>query len=154
MILDIDNYVLSNTNDSSYTLMTTSRNACDNVIKWHASLGHIGQKRMNKLIRENLLSQLTKIDMPTCAYCLANKTIRKPFRKGTKTETPLQLICFDIYDPMSIRARYGALYFITFMDDFTCYDHVYLIFHTLETLDCFRRYINLVENQLDKKIKT
>ena len=32
MILDIDNYVLSNTNDSSYTLMTTSRNACDNVI--------------------------------------------------------------------------------------------------------------------------
>ena len=42
MILDIDNYVLSNTNDSYYLLMTISRNACDNVIIWHARLGHIG----------------------------------------------------------------------------------------------------------------
>ena len=31
-MIDIDNYVLSNTNDSYYSLMTTSINACDNVI--------------------------------------------------------------------------------------------------------------------------
>ena len=117
-------------------------------------LRYIGQGRMNRQIRENLLNQFTKIDMSTCEYCLTNKTRRKPFEKGIKIGTPWQLIYFDICDPMTIRARYGALYFITFMDDFTCYDHVYLIFHTLETLDCFRRYINLVENQLDKKIKT
>ena len=40
------------------------------------------------------------------------------------------------------------------IDDFTSYDHVYLISHKSKVLDCFRRYINLVENQLDKKIKT
>ena len=60
MVLDIDNYVLSNTNDSYYSLMTTSRNTCDNVIIWHARLGHIGQERMNKLARENLICQFTK----------------------------------------------------------------------------------------------
>ena len=54
---------------------------------------------------------------------------------------------------MSVKARYEALYFITFIDDFTCYGHVYLIFHKLETLDCFKCCINLVENQLDKMIK-
>ena len=32
--------------------------------------------------------------------------------------------------------------------------HVYLISHKSEVLDCFRHYINLVENHLDKKIKT
>ena len=32
MVLDIDNYVFSNTNDSYFLLMTTSRNACDSVI--------------------------------------------------------------------------------------------------------------------------
>ena len=94
IVLDIDNYVLFNTNDGYYSLMITSRNACDNVIKWHARLGHIGQERMNRLARENLLGQFTKIDMPTCEYCLANKTIRKPFRKWTRTKTSLQLICF------------------------------------------------------------
>ena len=32
MVLDFDNYALSNTIDSYYLLMTTSRNSCDNVI--------------------------------------------------------------------------------------------------------------------------
>ena len=32
IVLDIDNCVLSNTNDSYYSLMTTSRNACYHVI--------------------------------------------------------------------------------------------------------------------------
>ena len=43
MVLDIDNDVLSNINDSYYSLMTTSRNTCDNVIIWHARLRHIRQ---------------------------------------------------------------------------------------------------------------
>ena len=41
MVLNSDNCVLSNTNDSHYSLMTTSRNTCNNVIIWHARLGHI-----------------------------------------------------------------------------------------------------------------
>ena len=65
MVLDIDNYVLSNTNDSYYSLMTTSRNACDNVIIQHARLWRTGQGRMNRLIRENILGQFIKIDMST-----------------------------------------------------------------------------------------
>ena len=32
MVLNIDNCVLSNTNDNYYSLMTTSRNTCDDVI--------------------------------------------------------------------------------------------------------------------------
>ena len=154
MVLDIDNCVLSNTNDNYYSLMTTSKNTCDNMIIWHARLGHIGQAIMNGLIRENPLGQFTKIDMPTCEYYLVGKTTRKPFGKRTRTEIPLQLIHSNICGPMSVRARHDALYFITFINDFTHYGHVYLISHKSEVLDCFRRYINLVENQLDKKIKT
>ena len=54
---------------------------------------------------------------------------------------------------MNVRARHGDSYFITFIDDFTRYGHVYLISHKSEALDCFRRYVSLVENQLDKSIK-
>ena len=54
---------------------------------------------------------------------------------------------------MNVRARYGGVYFITFIDDYTRFGHIYLIFHKSETLECFRKYINLVENQLDKRIK-
>ena len=43
---------------------------------------------------------------------------------------------------------------ITFIDDFTLFDHIYLISHRHEALDCFKRYITLVENQLNTKIKS
>ena len=109
---------------------------------------------MNRLARENLLGQFTKIDMSTCEYFLAGKTTRKPFRKGTRIEIPLKLIHSNICGPMSVRVSHDALYFITFIDDFTRYGHVYLISHKLEVSDCFIRYINLVENRLDKNIKT
>ena len=54
---------------------------------------------------------------------------------------------------MNIRARHGAHYFITLIDDFTRYGHVYLISHKFEALECFKRYSRLVENQLNMNIK-
>ena len=54
---------------------------------------------------------------------------------------------------MNVRARHGDFYFITFIDDYTRYGHVYLISHKSEAFDCFRQYMRLVENQLDMSIK-
>ena len=54
---------------------------------------------------------------------------------------------------MNVRARHGANYFITFIDDFTCFDHIYLISHKSKALDCFTQFTRLVENQLSMKIK-
>ena len=78
---------------------------------------------------------------------------RKQFGKGTRAQLPLQIIHSDIYRPMNVGARHGGVYFITFIDDYTRFGHVYLISHKSEALECFRKYINLVENQLDKRIK-
>jgi transposase InsO family protein len=44
--------------------------------------------------------------------------------------------------------------FITFINDFTRYGHVYLVSHKSEALDCFRRFMNLVKNQMERTIKT
>ena len=54
---------------------------------------------------------------------------------------------------MNVKARHGEVYFITFIDDFTQYGYVYLISHKSQALDYFIKFMNLVENQLDKKIK-
>jgi len=52
-----------------------------------------------------------------------------------------------------LQTRHGASYFITFIDDFTRFEHIYLISHKSEAMRCFKNYVNLVENQLDKKVK-
>ena len=69
-----------------------------------------------------MLGPLAKIDLPICENCLAEKTTRKPFGKGTRAEYPLQLIHSDI---LNVKSRHGASYFITFIDDFTQYGHVF-----------------------------
>ena len=54
---------------------------------------------------------------------------------------------------MNVKARQGASYFITCIDDYTRYGYVYLISHKSDALECFKKFMNLVENQLDRKIK-
>jgi hypothetical protein len=54
---------------------------------------------------------------------------------------------------MNMRVRHESRYFITFINDYTRYSHVYLISHKFKALACFKRFITLTENQLDKKIK-
>jgi len=91
-------------------------------------------------------------------YCQAGKTIRKPFGKDIRAKFPFQLINYDICGPMNVRAinvraRHDDVYFITFIDDFTRYGYVFFISHKSEALSCFIKFMNLVENQLDMKIK-
>jgi transposase InsO family protein len=52
-----------------------------------------------------------------------------------------------------MRARHGGRYFITFIDDYTRYDHVYLISHKSEALAFFKKFIIFIKNQLDIKVK-
>ena len=109
---------------------------------------------MERLARKGLLGFLTKINLPICEPCLARKETRKPFGKEKQVDYPVQLIHSDICGSMNVRARHGASYFITFIDNFTRYGHVHLISHKSEALECFRLYLNEIENQLEKKVKT
>uniref|UniRef100_A0A2N9FM86 Integrase catalytic domain-containing protein n=1 Tax=Fagus sylvatica TaxID=28930 RepID=A0A2N9FM86_FAGSY len=108
---------------------------------WHARLGHIGKDRMTRLAREGLLGPLAKVDLPICEPCLAGKACRKPFGKAVRATQPLELIHSDICGPMNVKARHGASYFLTFIDDYTRYGYVQLIAHRYEALDCFKRFV-------------
>uniref|UniRef100_A0A2N9FZX9 Integrase catalytic domain-containing protein n=1 Tax=Fagus sylvatica TaxID=28930 RepID=A0A2N9FZX9_FAGSY len=120
---------------------------------WHARLGHIGKDRMTRLAREGLLGPLAKVDLPICEPCLAGKACRKPFGKAVRATQPLELIHSDICGPMNVKARHGASYFLTFIDDYTRYGYVQLIAHRYEALDCFKRFVAEVENQHEKSLK-
>jgi hypothetical protein len=61
--------------------------------------------------------------------------------------------CFDICGHVSINARDGSRYFITFTNDFSRYDYVYLMRHKSKSFKKFKEFKAKVENQLGKKIK-
>src|SRR5436189_5604766 len=141
-------------NDSVSVPVWLNHDIASESIKWHRRLGHIGQDRLSRLVKSGLTGSLTKVTLPTCQFCLAGKAIRKSFGKTRRTSAPLDLIHSDICGPMSARNRTNTPYFITFIDDYSRYSHIYLISHKSEALKCFEAYLNEVENKLERKVKT
>lgn len=96
MIMDVEfNYSTENSCFSIIAFSSSSISVYANI--WHVHLRHIGQDRMNRLVRDGLLGQLANMNIPTCEHFLAGKSTRKPFGKTTRVEFPLQLVHFDIY---------------------------------------------------------
>ena len=136
----------------SVSIMYTSsckRPRLDNVSDsylWHCRLGHINKNRMNKLVKEGLLDLSDCESLPTCESCLLGKMTKLPFTgKGERACDILSLVHTDVCGPMSISARGGYNYFITFTDDLSRYGYVFLMRHKSESFEMFKRYRNEVE---------
>jgi hypothetical protein len=65
----------------------------------------------------------------------------------------LELIHTDICGPFPIATRNGHVYFISFIDDYSRYDYIYLIKEKTQVLDTFKSFKSEVELQLNKRIK-
>ena len=65
----------------------------------------------------------------------------------------LEIIHNDVCGPMSVEARGGYHYFLTFINDLSRYGYIYLMKHKLETFEKFKEFQSEVENHRNKKIK-
>ena len=64
-----------------------------------------------------------------------------------------EIIHTDIYDMFDVNSFNKEKYFITFIDDFSRYGHVYLLHEKSQSVNALKVYINEVERQLDRKVK-
>ena len=92
---------------------------------WHYRLGHIGVKRMKKLQTDGLLKSLDYESFDTCKPCLMGKISKTPF-SGTmeRANDLLEIIHTDVCGPMSVEARGGYRYFLTFTEDLSRYGYI------------------------------
>ena len=108
---------------------------------WHCRLGHIGVKRMKKLHADGLLESLDYESFDTCEPCLMGKMTKTPFSGTMERATNLlEIIHTDVYGPMSVEARGGYRYVLTFTDDLSGYVHIYLMKHKSETFEKFKEF--------------
>ena len=108
-----------------------------------------------KLAKECLIDSFNADSLDTCESCLKGKMAKAPFpRKGQRAKELLELVHTDVCGPLSVLARGGYSYFITFTNDYSRYRYIYLIKQKLEALEKYMEFKNEVENQTDKKIKT
>ena len=80
-------------------------------------------------MKDGLLEPLDFNEFLVCESCLEGKMMKRPFNvKGYRAKDFLELVHSDVYGPMSIQARGGYKYFITFTDDYSRFVYVYLMF--------------------------
>ncbi|KAL0427787.1 UNVERIFIED_CONTAM: hypothetical protein Slati_2953500 [Sesamum latifolium] len=106
---------------------------------WHARLGHISKDRIRKLVDSKNL-EIDNLDhLPTCESCLKGKMTKKPFvGQSAIANGLLDLVHTDVCGPLSIPARGGFSYFITFIDDHSWYGYVYLMRYKSEAFGRFK----------------
>lgn len=122
---------------------------------WHLRLCHINPRRIQRLKSSGALGEFQSEPMPVCESCLEGKMVTRPFKaKGYRAKEPLELIHSDLCGPMSIQARGGYEYFVTFTDDYSRYGYIYLLRHKSECFDKFKTYKAEVEKRLGKSIKS
>ena len=150
-------FILNLDSDTHIHNIETKRVRVNNdstIFLWHCRLGHIGVKRMKKLHADGLLESLDFDSLDTCEPCLMGKMTKTPF-SGTmeRASDLLEIIHTDVCGPMSVEARGGYRYFLTFTDDLSRYGYVYLMKHKSETFEKFKQFQSEVENHRNKKIK-
>ena len=132
-LLDLDH------SDTHIHIIETKRCKVNNdsaTYLWHCRLGHIGVKRMKKLHSDGLLESLG-----TCESCLMGKMTKTPFSRTMERATDLlEIIHTNVCGPMSVEARGGYHYFLTFTDDLSRYGSIYLMKHKSETFEKFKEF--------------
>ena len=119
---------------------------------WHCRLGRIGVKRMKKLHADGLLESLDYESIDACEPCLMGNRTKTPFSTTIERTTDLlEIIHTDVCGPMSVEARGGYCYFLTFTDDLSRYGYIYLMKHKSEIVEKFKEFQSEVENHRNKK---
>lgn len=125
--------------------------------RWHRALGHVNFQYLDKLVRDKLLTGLPEkleSNEMKCANCIQSKMANVPFENDRTGSTEiLELIHTDLNGPHRIAGYGGERYFLTFIDDFSRCSKIFCINSKAQTASCFVEYVNLVENQFDKRVK-
>ena len=85
---------------------------------------------MKKLHVDGLLESLDYESLDACEPCLMGKMTKTPFFGTMERATDLlEITHTDVCGTMSVEARGGYRYFLTFTDDLSRYGYIYLMKH-------------------------
>ena len=71
---------------------------------------------------------------------------------AVKSTRKLQIVHSDVCGPMHTESIGGCKYFVTFIDDYSRYCHVYFLKQESEVFEKFKEFQAMVENETERNI--
>ena len=136
------------------------RNSNSNVELWHYRFGHLGMHNVNKLMDGDMVKGMDSVNDggndSVCEGCVMGKQHRNEYPKGVakRATEPFELVHSDVCGPMSVNSIGGSRFFVTFIDDYSRYTHVYFIKSKDQVLEKFKEFVTLTTNLTGKQVKT
>lgn len=127
------------------------------AMEWHRRLGHVNFQTLKRM-KSNPMYGIKFDDdgneVQNCVVCAKGKHTRNSFTKSeTTTKQVLELVHSDLAGPMENISYGGAKYMLVFVDDFSRMVFLYFLKQKSEVLEKFIDFKNMMENQMNAKIK-
>lgn len=125
---------------------------------WHQRLAHVNVASIRNMSEWSLSDSnpSSADDIGICEPCIKGKMARKTFnsRNEIRSKRVLELVHTDVCGPMKTVSLGGSRYFVTFVDDYTRYVHVYFVSNKSDVFSVFKDYEALVTNMTGQTIGT
>jgi hypothetical protein len=122
---------------------------------WHKRLSHINYKALPYICKAIIgLPKLKGDHKDVCNGCTQGKNIKNPFpKRDNKTKRVLELIHSDVCGPMPSSSISGYVYYVSFIDDYSCKSWIYFLKTKYEVFSKFKEFKALIENLSERNIK-
>jgi hypothetical protein len=111
----------------------------------------------SKLEKMEVVREMPQIMKPTntlCKHCQQGKQTNTRFKsKEYSTTRPLEIVHIDLVGPTTTKGLKGEKYFMLLVDDYTRMVAVFFLRNKSEDFENFKVYKEMVENEMDSKIK-
>ena len=116
------------------------------TVSWHERLGHLHGNAISKILVLGMKEDSKKCN-ELYGVCVREKMTKVPFLRTIHhmCQCPLEIIHSDINGRAQCKLLGGRNYFVTFIDDFSCFMHVRIISRKSKVFECFKEYQMEVE---------
>ena len=119
--------------------------------------GHLHFGGLDLLQEKQMVKGLSSIEQPTCSCesCILEKHHREKFIYGVscREKAPLEMVHTDLCGPMQTPSLNGDFSFMTFIDDYSRKNWVYLLKHKSQGFDVFKSFKAMAEKESNRFIK-
>jgi hypothetical protein len=120
-------------------------------------MGHIHFDTLVKVSKREEVREMPQITKPIntfCKHCQQGKKTKTMFKSKEYSMTrPLEIVDIDLVGPTTTKGLKGDKYFMLLVDDYTRVATIFLFKNKSEAFEYFNIYKEMVENEIDSKIK-
>jgi hypothetical protein len=124
---------------------------------WHRRMGRMNFNNLFKINRKEAMKEIPKISKlanTLCEHCLQGKQTRTKFKSNEYSmKKPLEIVHTDLCRPTRMKGLNGEQYFMLLVYDCTRMNAYLFLRKKSEAFEHFNIYKEMVETEMDLKIK-